>query len=154
MICSIYHISSSSYSFEIDDSFVYFAVEEDVTENSVIVDFGPADDRILLLGNGFNLANSSEGSVIASADFVLIDPGENYVNSDARDTTPTIIYERNPVADPSAEVPDGESPILAGSGLLKYDPSGSGGPEDLSDVITIARLNGTPNLLQSDILII
>ncbi|NEQ36597.1 MAG: calcium-binding protein [Okeania sp. SIO3I5] len=131
-----------------NDSFAYFAVSED-TKNSVIVDFDPADDRILLLGDGFNLANSSEGSIIASADFVLIDPGDNYVNSDARGTTPTIIYERNPV-----QIPDEESPTLAGSGLLKYDPSGNGGPEDLSDVITIARLNGTPNLLQSDILII
>ncbi|MGD1699644.1 calcium-binding protein [Dapis sp. BLCC M229] len=141
-----------------DDSFVYFAVEDEVTENSVIVDFDPADDRILLLDDGFNLANSSEGSVIATADFVLVDAGDNYENSFARGTTPVIIYERNPVADPSAEVPDGESPILVGSGLLKYDPSGSGSPSDdpndLSDVVTIARLNGTPNLLQSDILII
>ncbi|MGD1806914.1 calcium-binding protein [Dapis sp. BLCC M126] len=138
-----------------NDSFAYFAVEMDVTENSVITDFDPADDRILILDDGFNLANSSEGSVIASADFVSIDPGNNYENgAGGLGTTPLIIYERNPVADPSAEVPDGESPTLVGSGLLKYDPSGSAGPEDLSDVITIARLNGTPNLLQSDILII
>ncbi|WP_371357427.1 calcium-binding protein [Hydrocoleum sp. CS-953] len=136
-----------------DDSFVYFAVEQDVTENSVIVDFDPADDRILLLDDGFGLANSSEGSVIATADFVLVDAGDNYENSFARGTTPVIIYERNPV-----QIPDEDSPTLAGSGVLKYDPSGSASPSDdpndLSDVVTIARLNGTPNLLQNDILII
>ncbi|MEM1172065.1 MAG: calcium-binding protein [Cyanobacteria bacterium P01_H01_bin.35] len=142
-----------------NDSFAYFAVEDGVTENSVITDFDPADDRILLLDDGFNLVNSSKNSVIASADFVSIDPGRNYENGDGgQRTTPLIIYERNPVADPSAEVPEGGSPVLVGSGLLKYDPSGSGSPSgdpnDLSDVITIARLNGTPNLLQSDIFII
>lgn len=133
-----------------NDSFAFFAVSED-NELSRIVDFDPADDRILLDVDGFNLASSSEGSVIASNDFVLVDPGDNYQNSDARTSNPTIIYERNPVQNPGDPEDDQE---LAGSGILKYDPSGDGGPDDLSDVITIARLNGTPNLLQSDIFII
>ncbi|MDJ0555455.1 MAG: calcium-binding protein [Microcoleaceae cyanobacterium MO_207.B10] len=134
-----------------NDSFVYF---DRSLENSVIQDFDSADDRILLSRAGFSLVASNRNRIIASADFVAIDPGDNYQNSDARSENPVIIYERNPVRDPGAEVEEGENPVLAGSGLLKYDPSGNGGPDDLSDVITIARLNGTPNLLQSDILII
>ena len=138
-----------------NDSFAYFGVQDEVTENTVIVDFDTADDRILLLDDGFNLSNSSEGSVIANADFVAIDPGRNYENGDGGlATTPLIIYERNPVVDPSADVPDGEDPALVGSGLLKYDPNGSEENDETNPIVTIARLNGTPNLLQSDILII
>lgn len=134
-----------------NDSFAYFTVEEDVAENSVIVDFDPSDDRILLDLDGFNLVGSSEDSIIVINDFAAVAAGDNYRNSFARTSNPTIIYERNPKVDPNDTSDD---PDLAGSGLLKYDPSGSGGPDDLSDVITIARLNGTPNLLQSDIFII
>ena len=127
-----------------NDSFVYFGLDgEDQSPNSVIVDFDTADDKILLRGQGFNLANSKAGSTIANADLVLIDPGNNYSNDDARSTNPTIIYEPEPL--------NGNERI--NSGLLKYDPSGSGG-DDNSDVVTIARLNGNPGLENSDILII
>ncbi len=125
-----------------NDSFVYFDTS---AQNTVIRDFDPADDRILLSKQGFGLVNSGKNSVIASSDFVLIDPGENYVNGDARGTNPVIIYEPSPL---------GANGERIDSGLLKYDPSGSGGPDDLSDVVTIARLNDNPNLLQSDIFII
>ena len=129
-----------------DDSFVFFAATDE-TKNSVIVDFDTTDDRILLSDKGFGLVNSEAGSVIRNADFLAIDPGKNY-NNDAQSTNPTIIYERQPLDDKNEKID---------SGLLKYDPSGNGG-EDLSDVIIIARLNGTsngtPNVLTSDIFII
>ncbi|MEB3341987.1 calcium-binding protein [Okeania sp.] len=130
-----------------NDSFVFFSITD--ARNSVIVDFNPADDQIILLDDGFGLASSSADSAIAANDFVSVPSGDNYENGFARVANPVIIYERNPV-----QIPDPDSPTLAGSGLLKYDPSGNGGPDDLSDVVTIARLNGTPNLTQSDILII
>ncbi|NEQ76888.1 MAG: calcium-binding protein [Okeania sp. SIO2C9] len=134
-----------------NDSFAYFAVEEDVTENSVIVDFDPSDDRILLDLNGFNLENSSKNSIIGINDFVAVGVGDNYEDSFARTSGPTIIYERNPKTDPNDTSDD---PELAGSGLLKYDPNGNLENDDSNPIITIARLNGTPNLLQSDIFII
>ncbi|NEP71882.1 MAG: calcium-binding protein [Okeania sp. SIO2G4] len=134
-----------------NDSFAYFAVEEGVTENSVIVDFDPSDDRILLDLNGFNLENSSKNSIIGINDFAGVGPGDNYEDSFARTSGPTIIYERNPKTDPNDTSDD---PELAGSGLLKYDPNGNLENDDSNPIITIARLNGTPNLLQSDIFII
>lgn len=128
------------------DSFVYFGR---TLQNSIIRDFSTADDRIILDKAGFGLVASNRNSIIAANDFVAIDSLDGYQNSDARSTNPVIIYERAPIVDPNAE-----NPVTSTSGILKYDPSGSGGPEDLSDVITIARLNGNPNLLQSDIFII
>ncbi|NES68927.1 MAG: calcium-binding protein, partial [Okeania sp. SIO2D1] len=134
-----------------NDSFAYFAVEENVTENSVIVDFDPSDDRILLDLNGFSLENSSKNQIIGINDFAAVGVGDNYEDSFARTSGPTIIYERNPQTDPNDTSDD---PELAGSGLLKYDPNGNLENDDSNPIITIARLNGTPNLLQSDIFII
>ncbi len=123
-----------------NDSFVYF---DPSATNTIIRDFNSSEDIIVLDLAGFGLANSQQNGAIASADFVSIDPGDNYVNSDARDTTPVIIYEQAPV---------GADGSTIDSGLLKYDPNGSDG--DLSEVITIARLNGNPDLQQGDILIV
>ena len=114
---------------------------------SVIVDFNATDDRILLSGAGFDLANSKANQVIRNADFLPIDSGKNYENN-ANSTNPTIIYEIKPLENPS----DTNSGI--DSGILKYDPSGNGGPGNLSDVIVVARLNGNPDINTSDIFII
>ena len=113
---------------------------------SVIVDFNATDDRILLSDAGFGLVNSEANQVIRNADFLAIDSGKNYANN-ANSTNPTIIYEIKPLENPS----DTNSGI--DSGILKYDPSGNGGP-DLSDVIEVARLNGNPDINTSDIFII
>ncbi|NET41773.1 calcium-binding protein [Okeania sp. SIO2B3] len=134
-----------------NDSFAYFDVEENVTDNSVIVDFDPSDDRILLDLNGFSLENSSKNQIIGINDFVAVGVGDNYEDSFARTSGPTIIYERNPQTDPNDTSDD---PELAGSGLLKYDPNGNLENDDSNPIVTIARLNGTPNLLQADIFII
>ena len=129
-----------------NDSFAFFAANTS-TNLSVIVDFDATDDRILLSDAGFNLANSKAGQVIRNADFLAIDSGKNYANN-ANSTNPTIIYEIKPLKD----VNDTNSGI--DSGILKYDPSGNGGPADLSDVIEVARLNGNPDINTSDIFII
>ena len=115
---------------------------------SVIVDFNATDDRILLSDAGFGLANSKAGQVIRNADFIAIDPGENY-NNNANSTNPTIIYEIRPVS-----YPTDTNSELADSGILKYDPNGNGGDVDLKDVIQVARLNGNPDINASDIFII
>ncbi|NEO56197.1 MAG: calcium-binding protein [Okeania sp. SIO3B5] len=133
-----------------NDSFAYFTITED-SKATVIVDFDPADDRILLDLNGFGLENSSENSIIGINDFAAVAAGDNYQDSFARTSDPTIIYERNPVRNPSDPADDQE---LAGSGLLKYDPNGNLENDDSNPILTIARLNGTPNLLQADIFII
>ncbi|MDY7003579.1 MAG: calcium-binding protein [Cyanobacteriota bacterium] len=133
-----------------NDSFAYFSISED-SKTTVIVDFDPADDRIILDLSGFGLENSSKNSIIGLNDFAPVIAGDNYENSFARTGGPTIIYERNPVRNPGDPEDDQE---LAGSGLLKYDPNGNLENDDSNPIITIARLNGTPNLLQSDIFII
>ena len=133
-----------------NDSFAYFTITED-SKATVIVDFDPADDRIILDLSGFGLQNSSKNSIIGLNDFAAVAAGDNYEDSFARTTGPTIIYERNPVRNPSAPADEQE---LAGSGLLKYDPNGNLENDDSNPIVTIARLNGTPNLLQSDIFII
>ena len=112
---------------------------------SVIVDFDATDDRILLSDAGFNLANSKAGQVIRNADFLAIDSGKNYANN-ANSTNPTIIYEIEPLKD----VSDGPNSARADSGILKYDPDGNRS----GDAITIARLNGNPDINTSDIFII
>ncbi|GGA21782.1 calcium-binding protein [Okeania sp. KiyG1] len=127
-----------------NDSFAYFTVGEDA-QRSVIVDFDPSDDRILLDLNGFGLENSSKNSVISSNDFVLLDPGDNYQDSDARGTTAVIIYEPAPLNGDGEEID---------SGILRYDPNGTEANNEDNPIVTIARLNGNPNLLQSDIFII
>ena len=110
---------------------------------SVIVDFDATDDRILLSDAGFNLANSKAGQVIRNADFLAIDSGKNYANN-ANSTNPTIIYEIKPLETP------GDSNSGAKSGILKYDIDG----KDSLEAITIARLNGNPDINTSDIFII
>jgi Ca2+-binding RTX toxin-like protein len=125
-----------------DDSFVFF-VADTSTRKSVIVDFNATDDRILLSGAGFNLANSKANQVIRNADFIAIDAGENY-NNNANSTNPTIIYEIKPLETP------GDSNSGAKSGILKYDIDG----KDSLKAITIARLNGNPDINTSDIFII
>lgn len=129
-----------------DDSFVFF-VANTSTRKSVIVDFNATDDRILLSDAGFGLVNSEANQVIRNADFLAIDSGKNYANN-ANSTNPTIIYEIKPLEDPS------DTNSGSKSGILKYDPSGNGGPADLSDVIEVARLNGNPGINTSDIFII
>ena len=129
-----------------NDSFVFFAANTS-TQLSVIVDFNATDDRILLSGAGFNLANSKANQVIRNADFLAIDSGKNYANN-ANSTNPTIIYEIKPLENPS------DTNSGSKSGILKYDPNGNGGEADLSDVIEVARLNGNPDINTSDIFII
>ncbi|MGB3510423.1 MAG: calcium-binding protein [Microcoleaceae cyanobacterium] len=132
-----------------NDSFVYFQrSSEDI--NTIIRDFDAADDRILLDRNGFDLVSSGRNSIIASADFVAIDPGDNYQNSDARSSNPVIIYERAPLVNPGEDT----DTLRSSSGLLKYDPNGNLENDESNPIITITRLNGNPNLLQSDIFII
>ena len=130
-----------------DDSFVFF-VADTSTRKSVIVDFNATDDRILLSDAGFGLANSKAGQVIRNADFIAIDPGENY-NNNANSTNPTIIYEIRPVS-----YPTDTNSELADSGILKYDPNGNGGTAEDDGVVVIARLNGNPDINASDIFII
>ena len=130
-----------------NDSFVFFAANTS-TQLSVIVDFNATDDRILLSGAGFGLANSKAGQVIRNADFIAIDPGENY-NNNANSTNPTIIYEIRPVS-----YPTDTNSELADSGILKYDPNGNGGTAEDDGVVVIARLNGNPDINASDIFII
>ena len=125
-----------------NDSFVFFAANTS-TQLSVIVDFNATDDRILLSGAGFNLANSKANQVIRNADFLAIDSGKNYDNN-ANSTNPTIIYEIKPLETP------GDSNSGAKSGILKYDIDG----KDSLEAITIARLNGNPDINTSDIFII
>jgi Ca2+-binding RTX toxin-like protein len=125
-----------------NDSFVFFAANTS-TQLSVIVDFNATDDRILLSGAGFNLANSKANQVIRNADFLPIDSGKNYENN-ANSTNPTIIYEIKPLETP------GDSNSGAKSGILKYDIDG----KDSLEAITIARLNGNPDINTSDIFII
>ena len=124
-----------------NDSFVFFTANTS-TKLSVIVDFDPNDDRILLSDAGFGLVSSIPGQVLRNADFIALDPGKNYANN-ANSANPTIIYEIEPLDQNNKRID---------SGLLKYDPDGSGG--DGSEVITIARLNGNPDINTSDILII
>lgn len=123
-----------------NDSFVFFTANAS-TKLSVIVDFDPNDDRILLSDAGFGLVNSNPGQVIRNADFIALDPGKNYANN-ANSANPTIIYEIAPLDTDNKRI---------NSGLLKFDPDGSGGNDE---VITIARLNGNPDINTSDILII
>ena len=123
-----------------NDSFVFFTANTS-TKLSVIVDFDPNDDRILLSDAGFGLVNSNPGQVIRNADFIALDPGKNYANN-ANSANPTIIYEIAPLDTDNKRI---------NSGLLKFDPDGSGGNDE---VITIARLNGNPDINTSDILII
>ena len=127
-----------------NDSFVFFAANTS-TNLSVIVDFDATDDKILLSGAGFGLANSKAGQVIRNADFIAIDSGQNYANNNANSTNPTIIYEIRPVS-----YPTDTNSELADSGILKYDPDGNRS----GDAITIARLNGNPDINTSDIFII
>ncbi|NEP84052.1 MAG: calcium-binding protein [Okeania sp. SIO3B3] len=127
-----------------NDSFAYFSISDD-SKNTVIVDFDPSDDRILLDLNGFGLENSSKNSIISNNDFVPVDRGQNYQDSDARDTTPVIIYERARLDQDGEEID---------SGLLKYDPNGTEANDENNPIVTIARLNGNPDLDRTDIFII
>lgn len=128
-----------------NDSFVFFTANND-TKLSVIVDFDATDDKILLSGAGFGLANSKAGEVIRNADFLAIDSGKNYANN-ANSTNPTIIYEIKPLENPS------DTNSGSKSGILKYDPNGNG-VNGVNSVIEVARLNGNPDINTSDIFII